>query len=168
MSMQAILDNAGVKLNEDEDSIVGNILRYRNCYTLGSLFMQYGRDILGKDKSWRFKAIYDRLASSTPIDEIEADEFDALIGEMVDVICNTFDVIIVNNGWLIDDVGGTVDFYPDNFGNTPWIVHVADIDNDHMFDHETKRGIKQRNACVLDFPKSEQGESPVIFDYYLI
>lgn len=178
MSMQNILDNTEViykvsyKDHEEiETTNVGQLLSSYNCYTLGTLFMAYGKSILGPTKSWRFKAIYDKLASGTSISEIEQRDFDSLIDEIIQNVASCQSIIEVSNGWLIDDAYGGTDFCPENCGNEPWIVHLSNPDTDGSFtefDREFEKGYANMVNCVLDFPRYLCDSRPIVDDYYLI
>lgn len=113
-----------------------------HCYTIAQIFNIVGKDILGKNKSYRFKKLYDS--------EQYNEEYFNLLNEMIDAIEDAYeDVIRTNNGIIINFYGGQVSF-DDDENNIKW-KYKLDSNGEYLKDENRNFILSEEYInCTID------------------
>jgi len=159
MSLQTMVDTityvSQYEGEEPENENLGQSLYDMTCYSHELLFMEYGKDILGKTKSLRFAELYTKYPFYSPADReenIEIQEYEMLLLEMIDAIKDNYECIETWNGLLIEDRSGGIHFYPEDFGNDAWydkniLDNVAENERMNIF----AAAQEEQDNCILPF-----------------
>ena len=149
----AFLDEELIEAFEDfeNDEVIEDKVIYKpaletlayqcECYTWGQIFNLMGISILGKNKSYRFRELYDHRPY---LSDEEDNEFISLKNEILDVLNSHYSIMLVSNGIIMENDLFEVDLEPTDNEFLSWKYsnwNNGDIDdlNEFIISEEYKK-----------------------------